>query len=183
MKQPLKSLVDIGPLLVFFVVFKLAGIVYATGALLVATLLAVSVTYVMLKKVPLMPLISALVVGFFGGLTIISGDETFIKIKPTLINLIFAAILIVGAIRGKGLLKNVMDGALQMSEEAWVKLSVRWAVFFIILAVSNEFVWRNYPTDIWVQFKVFGLLSATAVFMLTQMPFIKKNMIEEEKNE
>jgi intracellular septation protein len=180
MKQPLKSIIDLGPLLVFFVIFKISGIVYATGALLVTTAIAVAMTYAIMKKVPLMPLISALVVGFFGGLTIISGDETFIKIKPTLINLIFAAILLVGAMRGKGLLKNLMEGSLQMSDAAWKKFSVRWAVFFIALAVANEFVWRNFSTDVWVQFKVFGLLSATAVFMLTQMPFIKKNMIETE---
>lgn len=183
MKQPLKSITELGPLVVFFVAFKFAGIVYATGALLIATFLAVAVTYYIEKKVPMMPLISALVVGFFGGLTIITQNEVFIKVKPTLINILFAGILFVGSVRGKGLLKNLMDGTIQMSDEAWRRFSMRWAIFFLLLAVANELVWRNFSTDIWVQFKVFGLLSATVVFMITQMPFIKKNIIEEKKDE
>jgi intracellular septation protein len=149
-----------------------------------ATLISVLITYYIYKKIPMMPLISAAVVGLFGGLTILTNDEFFIKIKPTLINLVFAAILLIGAIRGKGLLKNLMDGSIKMSDNAWLSFSVRWGIFFIFLALANEIVWRNFSTDIWVKFKVFGLLSATFVFMIAQMPFLKKHMIEDnnEKN-
>ncbi|MCE3231792.1 MAG: septation protein [Rickettsiaceae bacterium] len=183
MKQPLKSITEFGPLIAFFLAFKFFGIIYATGVLLVTTFIAIVITYYSEKKIPMMPLFSAIVVGVFGGLTIFTHNEIFIKIKPTLINLLFAAILIVGSLRGKALLKKLMDGALHMSDEAWHKLSMRWGLFFLALAVANELVWRNFPTDIWVQFKVFGLLSATVVFMVTQMPFIKRNMIEEKKDE
>jgi intracellular septation protein len=180
MKQPLKSITEFGPLLAFFLAYKYAGIVYATGALLIATLIAVGITYYTMKKIPFVPLISAAVVSFFGMLTIISGDEMFIKIKPTLINLLFAGILLVGAIRGKGFLKNVMGSAMEMSDAAWVKFSARWGIFFLALAAANEAVWRNFPTDIWVEFKVFGILAATFLFMMTQLPFIKKHTIDNE---
>ncbi len=183
MKQPLKSLTEFGPLIAFFATYKMAGLVYATAALIITTLIAVAITYYVMKKVPLMPLISAGVIGLFGSLTIFSGNEIFIKIKPTLINLVFAAILFGGALRGKGLLKFLFESTMQMSDTAWRSFSVRWACFFLILAASNEIVWRSFSTDIWVNFKVFGLLGATFIFMLTQLPFLKANLIEENKQQ
>jgi intracellular septation protein len=181
MKQPLKSITEIGPLVAFFVAYKFFGIIHATAALVAVTAIAIAVTYYIEKKVPMMPLISAIVVGLFGALTIFSGNELFIKIKPTLVNLVFAAILLVGVARGKGLLKYLFDGAMHMSDKAWLQFSVRWAIFFIALAVANELIWRNFSTDIWVDFKVFGILGATFVFIATQVPFIKNNVIEEKK--
>lgn len=180
MKQPLKSITELGPLLIFFAVYKFYGLIYATSALVITTIVAIAATYYAMRKIPLMPLMSALIVGFFGSLTIFSGNEIFIKLKPTLINLAFALILFAGAIKGKGLLKYLFDSALQMSERAWYVFSLRWAFFFLAMAVANEIAWRNFSTDVWVDFKVFGLLGFSFVFMATQIPFIKKHMYDGE---
>lgn len=181
MKQRLKSITEFGPLLIFFATYQLYGIVYATGALVAATIVAVVVTYYMIKSIPMMPLITAVIVGFFGILTIFSGNDVFIKIKPTIVNIIFATILFVGVLRGKGLLKHLFASAIQMKDAAWKSFSLRWAIFFLALAATNEYVWRNLSTDAWVQFKVFGLFGATLLFMLTQIPFIQANMIKEDE--
>jgi len=181
MKQPLKSITELGPLAVFFITYKIYGIIYATAALVATTAITTLVAYYVIRKVPLMPLITVLVVSFFGILTIASGDEIFIKLKPTIINVIFAAILFVGYVKNKGLLKYLFDGAMHMSDHAWKVFSLRWAMFFIIMACANEFVWRNFSTDLWVDFKVFGILGITFIFLLTQLPFIQKNIIEDDK--
>lgn len=178
MKQPWKFLSEMGPLAIFFLVYKTHGIIEATLAILVSTVIAVIATYVVEKKIPIMPLISAVVLGIFGGLTVISGDEFFIKIKPTLVNCTFSAILFVGILKGKGLLKNLMDSAINMNDDAWKIFSKRWAFFFLFLAILNEVIWRNFPTDFWVQFKVFGMLTCTIGFTALQVPFLKRNMIE-----
>ena len=180
MKQPLKSITEFGPLLIFFATYKFQGLIAATAALIVATLIVLAITYYLIRTITMMPLITAAVVSIFGGITIFSGNDLFIKIKPTIINLVFAAILIIGLLRGKGLLKYLFDSTIKMSDEAWKSFSLRWAIFFVILAAINEYVWRNFSTDIWVNFKVFGLLGATFVFILTQVPFLNKNIIQNE---
>jgi intracellular septation protein len=176
----IKLLADILPLAAFFIAYKFAGLITATIALVVATILAVAVLYAVERKISLVPLISALVVALFGLLTIMSGNPLFIKIKPTIINCLFASILLGGAYFNKGLLKFVFAGdafksVFSLTDAAWVKLSIRWGIFFLCLAVLNELIWRNFPEPFWVKFKVFGMLPLTMGFALLQMPFIKRH--------
>lgn len=178
----MKFLLEMGPLVAFFVVYKFHGLIEATAVLMAATFASVIATYVLHKKVPVMPLITAGVVGVFGGLTIFLQDETFIKLKPTIVNCIFAVILLGGAFFKKGFLRYLLGEALPMSEEAWRVFSMRWGIFFLFLAVVNEVVWRNFSTDFWVQFKVFGMFTMSILFTLSQVPFIKRHM-EEVKGE
>lgn len=183
MNQFHKFISEMGPLIIFFVCHKYYGLMTATAVLIVTTLISVVIVYIIEKKIPMMPLISAILLGFFGGLTLIFQDELFIKIKPTLINLIFAAILIIGFFMKKGLLKYLMGSAMVMSDEAWLKFSLRWGLFFIFLALVNEVVWRNFDTDFWVKFKVFGMLPLSMIFMVSQMPFLLKNMEDDNKKD
>jgi intracellular septation protein len=183
MKQPLKSITDFGPLVLFFAAYKLEGIIAATAALIVSTLIVLAITYYLTRHIPIMPLITAAVVSIFGSITIFSGNDLFIKIKPTIINIIFATILIIGLLKGKGLLKYLFDSTIKMPDSAWKVFSLRWALFFIFIAAANEYVWRNFSTDTWVDFKVFGLLGVTFVFILTQIPFLHKNMSNDTKKE
>jgi len=171
----IKLLLDILPLVVFFVGYKWLGLFLATAALLAVTLATLIIMYVLERRIALSPLITGLVVGVFGGLTLWLHDETFIKIKPTLINLVFAIILLVGCIRKKGLLKYVLGAAFELTERGWYLLSCRWAVFFLCLATLNEVVWRNFSTESWVNFKVFGLLGLTVAFAMLQTGFIQKH--------
>jgi intracellular septation protein len=170
----LKLFFDILPLVVFFAGYKWLGLFAATGALLVVTLAILAVTYWVERRIALSPLVTGIVVGVFGGLTLWLHDETFIKIKPTLINLVFASILLVGCIRKKGLLKPILGGAFDLTDKGWFVLSRRWGLFFLFLAGLNELVWRNFTTDQWVNFKVFGLLGLTMAFALLQMGLVKK---------
>lgn len=167
---------DFLPLLTFFAVYKLSGhehpIIPATIALIITTFIALVVNYIFTRKIAKMPLFSALVLGFFGSLTIYSGNEIFIKIKPTLINLLFASILFFGYFNEKPLLKTLLESAFQLSNKAWMSLSLRWGMFFVFLAILNEIIWRNFSTDFWVQFKVFGILPITIAFTILQIPFI-----------
>lgn len=174
----IKFLLDMGPLVAFFIVYKMNGLMGATAVLMAATFASIVISYVLHKKVPLMPLITAIVVGIFGGLTLLLHDEIFIKIKPTIVNIIFASILLGGVACKKGLLRYLLGEAFTMSEKAWRIFSFRWGVFFLFLAVVNECIWRNFSTDFWVQFKVFGMFSMSIVFTLSQIPFLKRNMAQ-----
>ena len=173
----LKPVTDYGPLAVFFGVYLKFGLMPATGALIAATMVALAISLIMVRRVPLVPLITAVVVGIFGGLTLWFDDDTFIKMKPTIVQAIFAAILLGGLIFGKPLLKPVMGGAWTMDEAGWRKLSLRFALFFLAMAALNEFVWRTQSTDFWVNFKVFGLLGLTMIFSLAQMPLLQKHRL------
>ena len=126
-----------------------------------------------------MPTVVAGIVLIFGGLTIYFDNEVFIKMKPTIINLIFAIILYGGMLVKKPLLKILLGAALRLEEEGWRILTYRWIGFFIALAVLNEIVWRTQTTDIWVNFKVFGILPITFIFTMTQFPLIKKHQIDD----
>lgn len=170
-----KLLLDFAPLAVFFVAFKLGGVMAATMALMVATSISIGVIYAVERKLALAPLISGGVVLVMGGLSLALKDEQFIKLKPTLVNLAFAAILLGGVVIGKrGLLKYVLDVAFSLTDEGWLILSRRWGFFFLFLAALNEVIWRNFPTDFWVNFKVFGMFTLTIAFAVSQFRLVEK---------
>ena len=146
---------------------------------MIATVIAVIISYVLERKIPIMATMGAGIVLIFGGLTIYFNDEIFIKMKPTIINAVFAIILYGGVLLKKPLLKYLLGAALKLEEEGWRILTQRWIAFFIALAVLNEIVWRTQTTDFWVNFKVFGILPITFIFTMTQFPLIKKYQVEE----
>tara|TARA_B100000575_G_C23094604_1_gene631240 strand:+ start:983 stop:1522 length:540 start_codon:yes stop_codon:yes gene_type:complete len=179
MKTISKLLIDIGPLAVFFIFYTRSGLQAAILPLMIATVIAVIISYLTDKKIPIMPTVGAGIVLIFGGLTIYFNDETFIKMKPTIINIIFAIVLYSGMILKKPLLKFLLGAALKLEDEGWKILTQRWIAFFIALAILNEIVWRTQSTDLWVNFKVFGILPITFIFTMTQFPLIKKYQIED----
>ncbi|NBX02861.1 MAG: septation protein A [Alphaproteobacteria bacterium] len=180
-KTPHKTpfLCDFGPLICFFATNKFYGLLVATSVLIAATALSLIYMYVRHKRVPFMPLFSGAMVAIFGGITLLLHDEFYIKIKPTVLNLLFAAILLGGVMLKKPMLKYLLGEALQLADEGWMKLSARWGFYFIFLAALNEFIWRNFTTDFWVNFKVFGMMTCTILFTLTQLPLMKRYMVEE----
>ena len=165
---------EMGPLLIFFAANFIWGIIPATGILIVATLISVVASYILEKRIPMMALVAAAFLGLFGGLTVLFEDEAFIKIKPTVVSALFGAFLLVGYALGKSPLKMMMGLMLELKEEGWRKLTLRWGLFFFFLAGLNEVVWRTVSTDAWVSFKVFGLLPVTMVFAASQMPLMQK---------
>ncbi len=179
----MKFLLEMFPLAAFFIAYNREGLMTATLVLMIATAISIGIIYLKYRKIPLNPLISAVLIGVFGGLTLFFNDDTFIKIKPTIINLLFAAILLIGVKIGKPPLKYMMQMAMQLTEQGWRKLSINWAFFFMFLAGLNEYIWRSYPEDFWVNFKVFGMLPLTIVFLLTQVPLIKRYMIDDHKQD
>lgn len=170
----LKLVLDIGPLILFFAVNARLGIFAATGAFMVAVIVALVVSYVMIRRMPVMTIVSAVIVVVFGGLTIALQDETFIKLKPTIIYLLFAGVLFGGMLLKNPLLEIVFDQMFHLTEEGWRKLTVRWAWFFLALAVINEIVWRTQSTDFWVSFKLFGAVPLTFLFAMLQLPLMNK---------
>lgn len=177
MNNQLKTVLDIAPIAIFFVAYKFLGLIWATGLLVAATLISLTLTYYKIKKISYVLLLTAAVVAIFGSLTIFLNDEFFIKIKPTVVNLIFAAILLGGLVKNKILLKHVLGSALAMDEKGWRILTLRYGLFFILLAGLNEFIWRNFSTDLWVDFKVFGIIGLTTLFTVLQAPVIKKYQV------
>ena len=175
----LKLALDFAPLAVFFVAFKIGGVMEATVALMVATSISIAVIYMVERKLALAPLISGGVVMVMGGLSIALHDEAFIKLKPTIVNLVFAAILLGGVVIGKrGLLRHVLDVAFQLTDAGWLVLSRRWGFFFMFLAGLNECIWRNFSTEFWVNFKVFGMFSLTIAFAVSQFKLVEKYRVQ-----
>jgi intracellular septation protein len=174
----LKLALDLGPLILFFFANSHAGIFAATAVFMVAIVAALAISYAMTRQLPIMPLVTAIIVVIFGGLTLFLHDATFIKVKPTIIYALFGAVLIGGLAFNKPLLGIVFDSLFHLTEEGWRKLTVRWAIFFFALAVLNEIVWRNTSTDVWVDFKVFGVMPLTFLFAALQMPLLKKYAAE-----
>ena len=179
MKSISKLLIDIGPLAVFFIFYTRSDLQTAILPLMIATVVAVLFSYVIEKKIPIMPTAGAVIILIFGGLTIYFDNETFFKMKPTIINILFAGILYGGIVLNKPLLRYLLGAALKLQDEGWDILTKRWIAFFIALAILNEIIWRTQTTDIWVNFKVFGILPITFIFTLTQFSTIKKYQIED----
>ena len=167
-----KFILELGPLALFFGAYSKLGIFAATAVLMASVLVTLGVSYAMLRRIPIMPLVTAIIVLIFGSLTLFFHDETLIKIKPTALYLLFGAALLVGLKPGKPLLKILFDGALHVTDEGWRKLTWRWAFFFLALAILNEVVWRTQTTDLWVKFKTFGFMPLTLLFALAQAPLI-----------
>jgi intracellular septation protein len=177
----LKLLIDFGPLVAFFVVYfgveryqPEAGIYWGTGVLMVATVAALIASRLLLGRFSVPPLITAVLVVIFGALTIWLQDPSFIKMKPTIIYLLFAGVLAYGLITRRPLLKLVLGEALQLTDEGWQKLTLRWLAFFVAMALINELVWRNFPEQTWVAFKSFGILPLTLIFAFAQVGLIRR---------
>ena len=183
MKGLTKIIIDIGPLAIFFIFYTRgeegAKLQSAILPLMIATIVAILFSYILEKKIPIMPTFGAFIILVFGGLTIYFDNEVFFKMKPTIINLLFAIILYGGMLIKKPLLKILLGAALKLEDQGWRILTYRWIGFFIALAILNEIVWRTQSTDIWVNFKVFGILPITFIFTITQFPLIKKYQIED----
>ena len=200
MRPWLKLVIEAGPLVVFFLINGRKGfpefrhlwlaegaeplvgqaLFEATGAFMIATIIALTIGWTVERKIPVMPLVSGIFVLVFGGLTLVLADELFIKLKPTLVNMLFAVILFGGLLTGRSLLKPLLGAAVQLTERGWRVLTLRWAIFFVVLAILNEIVWRNFSTDFWVSFKLFGIMPLTFLFAISQTPLFLREQIEEE---
>ena len=176
-----KPLSDYGPIAVFFVAYKLWDLYVATAALMGATAVALALSLAINRRLPLMPLITAGIVGVFGGLTLILNDDTFIKLKPTIVQAVIGLILLVGLLFGKTLMKPVMGTAWPMDDAGWRKLTRNFGLFFLAMAVLNEIVWRTQSEQFWVNFKVFGIMALTLAFSLTQIPVLHRHRIDDEE--
>ena len=179
-KSLLKFITDFGPLLIFFTVYYKSDkdLIVAIPPLIIATIIAVVIVYFVEKKIPYIPLVGGIIISVFGGLTIYFQNPIFLYLKPTIINLIFAAVLLIGnLIFNKNCLKFLLKNALELDDIGWKKLNNRWAYFFIFLALLNEIVWRTQSEHIWVNFKVWGILPLTFIFTALQIPLINKHKI------
>jgi intracellular septation protein len=173
-----RILVEWGPLIAFFIANAKAGIFVATGVFMAATTIALAVSWTLTRKLAMVPLIGAVFVAVFGGLTLWLQNDTFIKVKVTLVNALFGTILLSGLYFGKPFLKLVLGDALKMDDAGWRILTLRWGLFFFVVAGLNEIIWRTVGTDLWVNFKVFGILPLTLLFALSQVPLMNRHMIE-----
>ncbi len=157
----IKLALELGPLALFFVTNYKFGIFPATGVLMASVLVALAISYYLTRRLPIMPVVTAIAVTIFGTLTFLLHDEIFIKLKPTIVNSLFGATLLGALAFGKPLLPIVLDSVMHLSEEGWRKLTLRWGVFFFVLAALNEIVWRTQTTDFWAGFKAFGIMPLT----------------------
>ena len=179
-KSFLKFITDFGPLLIFFTIYYKSenNLTVAIPPLIISTLIAVVIMYFVERKIPYVPLIGGIVISLFGGLTLYFDNPIFLYMKPTIVNIIFAGILIISKIFfDKNFLKFFLQTAFQLEEAGWNKLNFRWAYFFIFLAILNELVWRTQPETTWVNFKVWGMLPITFIFTGLQLPLINRHKI------
>jgi len=178
-----KPTADYGPLIVFFIVYFRFDLMMATAALMVATAVSLILSLSFERRIPMMPVITATIVGIFGGLTLWLDNEIFIKLKPTIVQGLISAVLLVGLMFGKPLLKPVMGTTWPMEEIGWRRLTFRFGIFFAAMAMVNEVVWRTQSTDFWVTFKVFGLMGLTFVFGLLQIPLLNRYHLDKGKQQ
>jgi len=174
-KAHVKLLIEFGPLAAFGITYFAAGIFWATGVVMVTSVIALAASWMQFGRLLPVPLMTAALVVVFGGLTFWLNDPRFIKIKPTIINLLFAGVLLFGLMTGRPLLKLLLGEAFNLTEVGWRKLSFRWALFFLGLAALNELVWRSFSETVWVNFKVFGILGLSLVFAMAQVGLIKRH--------
>lgn len=174
----LKFLYDYLPIIIFFLCYKYSliydNLLFATLSMLWTSFIAIFVCFAVSRQVPKIAAFSAILLGIFCGLSIAFNDEYFIKIKPTIINLIFGFILFYGYFFKKPMLVFILGEQIKISNEDWLILSLRWGCFFVGLALLNELIWRNFSTDFWVKFKVFGMMTISMVFTISQIPFLLK---------
>lgn len=184
----LKLALELGPLVVFFLANAYAErfgvtadqkLFVATGVFILATVIALSIHYALMRRLPIMPLVSGVVVVVFGGLTLLLQDKTFIMMKPTIVNTLFGMVLLGGLAFNKSLLSVVLDSMFALTEEGWRKLTFRWGLFFFLLAILNEVVWRTQTEDFWVSFKVFGIMPLTVIFALSQTPLLMRHEVKD----
>jgi intracellular septation protein len=173
-----KLATELGPLVIFFAANAKFGLFVATAAFMVAIVAAIIASYVVTQHVPLMAIVTAFIVLVFGGLTLFFHDETFIKLKPTIIYSLFAATLGIGLLFGRSFIAVMFDQMFNLTPEGWRILTIRWAIFFVCMAVVNEVVWRTQSTDFWVTFKAFGVIPITAIFAMAQTSLIKRYHLE-----
>ncbi len=178
----LKLALDIGPLVLFFAANARLGIYVATGAFMVAVLAALAVSYAITKHIAIMPLVTAVIVLVFGGLTLVLHNDVFIKLKPTIIYVLFGGTLFGGILLDRPFLSILFDQVFHLTDEGWRKLTWRWVWFFFAMAVLNEIIWRNFSTDIWVSYKLFGVVPLTFVFGALQYPLIMKYHPDAQNN-
>jgi intracellular septation protein len=196
----LKLILEIGPLMVFFLANNKpqlfqplfarilppglvegpqSGIFIATAAFMVAMVVSLILTRILMRTLPVMPLVSGVVVMVFGGLTLFFQDDLFIKLKPTIVNSLFGAVLLGGLAFGKPLLPYIMGTVFRLTDEGWRALTFRWGVFFFVLAAINEIVWRMFSTDFWVAFKVWGVMPLTMIFAMAQLGLMNRHALPE----
>lgn len=170
-----KLLIELGPLVVFFGISSKLDLFYGTGAFMAATAAALVVSRMRYGRIPVMPLVSGLLVLVFGGLTLYLKNEVFIMMKPTILYSLFAAVLLGGLMRGVSLLRYLFGEVYNLTDAGWRALTFRWSVFFFLLAILNEVIWRNTSEQFWLRFKVFGVIPLTMAFALAQMPLLKRH--------
>jgi intracellular septation protein len=190
----LKLALEVGPIAVFFLAYRLAPVpegletaerqleqvLFATAVFVPTILASLAASWFLTRKLPRMAVITAVVVTIFGGLTLILRDDTFVKMKPTILYALFAGILGFGLMRGQSYLKYLMDELIPMRDEGWLKFTRRFVVFYVLLAVVNEIVWRSYGTDTWVNFRTFVLPGANFLFIMAQVPLFQRYAVAEQ---
>ncbi len=174
-----RPLLEFGPLILFFVTNYTAGIFYGTAVLVVATIIALGLSWQLDKRIPLVPALGCVAVVFFGTLTLVTEDEFFIKIKPTVISALFAIVLGAGQLLGRNPLKAMLGQSMKMHDEGWRKMTYIWMAMFTSSAIANEIAWRTLSTDAWVNFKVFGLTGLSLLFAVATVPILTKYQIDE----
>ena len=180
-KQPhpmFKLATELGPLLIFFFANAKFNLFVATGAFMVAIVVALVASWMVTRHIPVMALVTGVIVLVFGTLTLVLHDETFIKVKPTIIYGLFAAVLGGGLLFGRSFIAILFDQMFNLTPEGWRKLTLRWTFFFVAMALLNEVIWRTQTTDFWVAFKAFGVIPITMVFAMLQMPLVKRYSCE-----
>ena len=178
--QLLKLTLEMGPLAIFFIGNAKFGIFAATAAFMVAITISLIASRMVFGKLAIMPMVTGVFVLIFGGLTLWLQDETFIKLKPTIVNLMFASIMFIGILYNKLIWKLLFSDVFQLDDIGWRKLQIMWGAFFVLLAILNEIVWRNFPTDTWVNFEVFGIMPLTFAFSLALLPIMMRHQLSDE---